>query len=112
MPPPLGNQHPDGGVVEIVSPQAAFGLWRLDPDTELFRLLQGALDLDRLLLEVDIRPAQRQQLIAAHAGAGGEAQRSDRRPILVGLKCVRLVGGGHILALTELGIEFMVAVEA
>jgi hypothetical protein len=31
---------------------------------------------------------------------------------LVDLKCIRLVGGGHILALTEIGIELMVAVEA
>jgi hypothetical protein len=30
---------------------------------------------------------------------------------LVDLNCVRLVGGSHILALTELGIELMVAVE-
>jgi Abortive infection alpha len=31
---------------------------------------------------------------------------------LVELRCVRLVGGGGVLALTEIGIELMVAVEA
>jgi Abortive infection alpha len=31
---------------------------------------------------------------------------------LVDLKCIRFVGGGHVLALTELGVELMVAVEA
>lgn len=31
---------------------------------------------------------------------------------LVDLKCIRLAGGGHVLALTELGVELMVAVEA
>jgi hypothetical protein len=31
---------------------------------------------------------------------------------LADLKCIRLVGGGHVIALTELGVELMVAVEA
>lgn len=83
---------------------------------EFIKLVQMLEPLDARLLEYlhtkpqELNPQKHQVYEALHCRPSAAVVSVDH--LVVDMKCIRLIGGGGVLALTEIGIELMNAVQA